>query len=1158
MIFDTVCNDITSIKVLVLNKTSTKNIDHLLIKRLQLKELIPYFKNNNEIENKDDYTTFLNPSYYPESYMKFEYMKDSQDIEELLVYHDLEPWRNQSVVLTIEDGNGSAITEDSIIDNVYHKTICINKLSDINQYYSICENVFKIFKNYIKSLSYMKLKSPNNFMIKQTNKITYLNDSKRTENSNTYYQNTKAKYKINNMDLSVQLHSRKLKYISNILILSGQYKKAMEVLNDCVLELYKNGDFLWLSNALEMLIFCLINIVSITNDQNAEIVIPKCVDYLIVYDKHILVKTKIIKNMLKQVDTNGSSNRGSMDLEHNRPELQNEGHKNVLNIQSLVFLIIQIYEKLIHYLEYTYDEDDNYCTPNIFNSFIINYFWLLHQSIIYNDMNQFLTNFTGIKADLFDSQYLQPIQEDLIYQYKKYEMYNIFKDLSLRESLSFINLHLNMIDQLKNHRTLVLKFFCLIDKFKGDEEFLANNVLKERIFEKLFNLINNESINNKLILKKLITIIMKYSENEDTKTKLASLSLQNHFLFNADEQRLIFANLKHWNNQKDTCLLKSLRILNRSQNQTVLPKIENLAVLEQDDMIDEVYNPFRNRVHAKNEVVEIKHYFIENEVMSVELTFNNYLKIDLNLHSVIINNEHDENSAHFETVDISNKTLISQSESTVVIKFKCLNSLNDTFIDVNNFQFEFEEFENVIVKNVRPNKKKHPRNIVMIIPDIPILNNKSKTKFVLKNNCINENTLSLNRMNTVELKVFDIKIKVNDYTIYNFFNKKKLNKSEHELYEHMISEFYNSITITHQQNLEDLKLLLNFNFKDFKVVNASKFDVVILYGIVIENIKYISELNIPIELDYTDSLIIPNFEILPFNLIPSEQISLPTIEGTEEHGITNSSKAAFDNALKKDDNKEVEKWISFLEKNSNYKWILLLNLRNVTSSAITLNSIYKKEFDNNKEDAFKNDAIVINECSNRKVMIPIEASLFNDISQNQKSTGYNILMNFNKYLQLEYTLNETQYALNVLSNLKLEDCYNSQKLVNRQDISISMADGVNTFRAGESKRIRLEPKMMNKKEGLKEPKKNDNILISLMVLDIITSEDVLEKENTVLINGMRTFNIDQLHQQKEINIDLLFTIPGSYEINCLCEIGEDPSSVLKYFGTRALTVRVVQ
>jgi len=264
-------------------------------------------------------------------------------------------------------------------------------------------------------------------------------------------------------------------------------------------------------------------------------------------------------------------------------------------------------------------------------------------------MNQFLTNFTGIKADLFDSQYLQPIQEDLIYQYKKYEMYNIFKDLSLRESLSFINLHLNMIDQLKNHRTLILKFFCLIDKFKGDDEFLANKILKERIFEKLFNLINNESINNKLILKKLITIIMKYSKNEDTKTKLASLSLQNHFLFNAEEQRLIFADLKHWDNQKDTCLLKSLRILNRSQNQTMLPKIENLAVLEQDDMIDEVYNPFRNRVHAKNEVVEIKHYFIENEVMSVELTFNNYLKIDLNLHSVIINNEHDENRAHFSS-----------------------------------------------------------------------------------------------------------------------------------------------------------------------------------------------------------------------------------------------------------------------------------------------------------------------------------------------------------------------------------------------------------------------------------------------------------------------------------------------------------------------------
>ena len=98
---------------------------------------------------------------------------------------------------------------------------------------------------------------------------------------------------------------------------------------------------------------------------------------------------------------------------------------------------------------------------------------------------------------------------------------------------------------------------------------------------------------------------MKYSKNEDTKTKLASLSLQNHFLFNAEEQRLIFADLKHWDNQKDTCLLKSLRILNRSQNQTMLPKIENLAVLEQDDMIDEVYNPFRNRVQANNEVIRI-------------------------------------------------------------------------------------------------------------------------------------------------------------------------------------------------------------------------------------------------------------------------------------------------------------------------------------------------------------------------------------------------------------------------------------------------------------------------------------------------------------------------------------------------------------------------
>lgn len=61
---DTVYNDITSIKVLVKNTSSVKDINRKLIKQIQLKEIVPHYKNNNDIENKDDYTTFLNPSFF--------------------------------------------------------------------------------------------------------------------------------------------------------------------------------------------------------------------------------------------------------------------------------------------------------------------------------------------------------------------------------------------------------------------------------------------------------------------------------------------------------------------------------------------------------------------------------------------------------------------------------------------------------------------------------------------------------------------------------------------------------------------------------------------------------------------------------------------------------------------------------------------------------------------------------------------------------------------------------------------------------------------------------------------------------------------------------------------------------------------------------------
>lgn len=1145
---DTVYNDITTVKVLVKNRSSVGDINKKLIKQIQLKEIVPHYKNNNEIENKEDYTTYLNPSFFPESFIKFEYTNIGQDIEELLIYHDLEPWRNQLVVLSIADDLSSIEENDCILDNVYYKHMSINDINDINQYYTICQNVYEILKNYIRSVSYMKLKSPNNFMIKETHRVDYLANSKHTENSNTYYQLTKAKYKINNMDAGIQLHSRKMKYIANILMLSGQYKKALDVLDNCVVDFYKNGDFLWLANALEMVVFCLLNIISITNDKDGDIFIPHCIDYLIMYDKHILLKSKVMKSVLKHENTSASENRDSVDIDQVRQNLLERGHKSILNIQGVMFLVVQIYEKLIHYMEYTYDEPDNYATPSILNSTCMNYLWFVHESIVCTDMNEFITSITNLKTDSLNKNYLQPIREDFLLLYKKYEMYGIFKSLNLSDCLRFININLKMIDLLPSEKSVIFKYFYFIETFKNDDGFISNDALKKSIFKRTADLVIKKFKDNKIIFKRLIVLTMKYCSDECLKTDLANLSMKYHFLFNKEEQELIIANLKNWTNERSTCLLKSYRLLKRSETTTAIPKMVNLSVLEQTDVVDEVYNPFRNMSRIKDEIVENKHCFIENDVMSMEFTFNNFLKIDLTLIDVKINNHNFSNIEHFINADEVNSKLVNSTVTNVIVKFRCVNGLGDKYIDINDFEFKFKEFESLNITPVKPYIKNHSKNKVLILPQIPILDSSKPFLFCLDNDCINKEEIIIKRKNVIDLEVFNMKIKVNQYKIHDFFGKKKLNKSEYELYDYMLAEFHKSLTLESDVQKECLKILLNFNFKDYQVANIDCFDIIIEYGMNSEDVKYSSELVVSVKVDYKDTLIIPNFEILPFNLIPSEQIALANNTNHEASSI---------NSFRDDSKNNQEKWISFLENNNEYKWILLLNLRNVSTFDITCKSTYER-YINDEREKYENDNILIKTNSNRKVMIPIEASLFNNIVDSQKSIAYNILMNFKRNIKIKYVKNEKHHIVNLMSNLKLEDCYNSQKLVNRQDILITMDDGVNTFKVGEKKKIRLQPKIFNTESDLKMNRNGDNMLISLMVLDIISSEDVLEKQNIVLINGMRTFNIDQLNQEKIVSIEMLFTIPGCYEINCLCEIGKDPSSVLKYFGTRALTVRVLE
>lgn len=1145
---DTAYNDITSIKVLVKNTSSVKDINNKLVQQIQLKHLVPHYKNSNEIENKDDHATLLNPSFYPESFLKFEYTSISHDIEELLIYHDLEPWRNQLVVLSITDELSSNKKKDCILDNVYYKHMCVNDLNNISQYYTICQNVYEILKNYIRSVSYMKLKSPNNFIIKETKRIDYLANSKHTENSNTYYQLTKAKYKINNMDADIQLQSRKLKYIANILMLAGQYKRALEVLDDCVVDLYKNGDFLWLSNALEMVVFCLLNIISITNDKDGEILIPHCIDYLIIYDKHILLKSKILRNVLKHENSDASDNRDSVDIDRRRQDLLEKGHKKSLNIQSVMFLVVQIYEKVIHYMEYTYDELDNYVTPSILNSTCINYLWLMHESIVHNDMNEFITSITNIKTGTLSKHYLQPIKEDFLLLYKKYEMHGIFKSLDLSDCLRFINLSMKMIDLLPSEKSLIFKYFYFIEKFKNDDGFINNNLLNNYMFEKMAALVIKKFKDNKIILKRMIILALKYCSDDRLKTNLANYSIKYHFLFKREEQELIIANLKTWTKEVNSCLLKSYRILERFEAPTVIPKMESLNVIEQTAVVDEVYNPFRNRSNIKDELVEIKHCFVENEIMIVQFTFNNFLKIDLTLIDVRVNNQDSSNSEHFIKADEVNSKLGKSAITDVVTKFRCVNGLGDKYIDINDFEFKFEELENLNITAVKPYTKNHSKNKVLIIPQIPILDGGESFLLHLDSDCINQEEIIIKRKNSLDLEIFGMRVNVKQYKIHDFFGKRKLNKSEYELYDYMLTEFYKSLSLESDVQKDYLKIHLNFNFKDHKVVNVDSFDLIIHYGIISEDVKYSKELVVSVKVEYEDTLIIPNFEILPFNLIPSEQISL-------ENNINQDTSLIKTSRV--DSTGKQEKWISFLENNSEYKWILLLNLRNISRFDITCKSTYKRYIDDKKE-SYENIDVLIKTNSNRKIMIPIEASLFNNIADPQKSIAYNILTNFKRNIQIEYVKNEKHHLVNLMSNLKLEDCYNSQKLVNRQDILITMDDGVNTFKVGEKKKVQLQPKIFNTESQLKMNSRGDNMLISLMVLDIITSEDVLEKESIVLINGMRTFNIDQLSQEKMVSIEMLFTAPGSYEINCLCEIGKDPSSVLKYFGTRALTVRVLE
>ncbi|OBA26355.1 hypothetical protein HANVADRAFT_53225 [Hanseniaspora valbyensis NRRL Y-1626] len=1151
-------NDITSIKVCVkLNIDYSLNsleLTKILKHKLQLQDLIPFFKSNS-IEEEEDETHLFNPSHFPQSFIKFDYYLEDEinenDDNDLLLYHDLEPWRNTFVKLIVEKNidEKTVFANGSIEENIYCKAVTIDQLNDIKTYHDIASNTFEILKNYYKSLKYLKLRSPSDILVNSEEPIKRVNfqNNNISENSNTYYQWTKAKYKMNNIDLNIQIQSRIIKFKANLLILAGQYKTALKFLNDCIIQFYKNGDFLWLANSLEMIIFVILNLIALSNtmkEGEKDVIVPTCVNYLIDYDKHCICKDKIVKKIhttTHAIDKNSLSANGvqtprnSSDA-HSLPSRNSESFdtniqfdpskKHVIFPQALPLLISNIYDKLIHYCEYTSNEEANFLTPIIFNNTVINYLNFLHLSIKIEDFNKWLNKMTDIEITNFEPNYLQPMQTDLQFQLQKFSKINLINNLPIYHSLRWINLQTSFSDTLSNKRNLIFLVYQWISDNIDSCDFSKARILDEPIESFVYQLILN-NLENQTISRKLIMLVLTISSDSNLINKICEIGLRNYENYNSEEQSTLIKGIETWPSYNESLLVSS-EVLERNINEADLPVVELLKNTddEKEFVKDEVFNPFRNKDYSRTEKLPIiEHAYIKNEIISLNLHFRNYYNIDLLINDINVDFPLKE---FFEIIDFESTILAARKITKIEIKIKCLMDYSVDTKEIDKFVVKIAEFKNdtILMKIL----KKPCIHSFKILPEQPLLKNPSTIKSIINFDTFNKCDHLIKNLNTTELEIFNIAINVNNKEMNPliFFNKKKVNIAETQLYDHMIDQLKQSIKVNYNfvEN-KDVKLDISLDFMKFQIAHAHKIDIIIKYGLIKENIKYISSLTVPWNLQFNEKLIVTNLEIIPFNTIPSEQISLGEISN-EDANVQSK-----------------ESWMQFIEKNHDFKWLLLLNIRNISKEEIVLKYSY--------DDIFKSEEFLIDADRNRRVIIPIESSLFDNNTKNGKNTAYNILMNFNNLIHLFYgdMKNFFEYKMNLLSNIKLEDCYNSQKLVNRNDISIYLSKNENILSMGQTATIVLKPGTNIFKNKIQ------NVLVSLMVIDTITGEDVLQDDkNTVLLNGMRTFNIDG--NQEAVTIDCIFLIPGNYEINCLCEIGDDPSRVVKFFSTRAFNVRVVQ
>lgn len=1144
MLNSSFANDITFVKVCVkLNfecADGKLNLNKILKQKLRLKEVIPYYNIDSESKGWE----MFDPSCFKESFIKFKYysvdeMSEKED-DDFLLYHDLEPWRNTFVNLVVEEGLEEKSQPGVIEENIYRKTVTVKELDDMNTYYDITANVFKILNNYYKSLKYLKLKSPSDVLVSSEETVNRVNfQNNVSEASSTYYQWTKAKYKMNNTDLNIQISSRQLKFKANLLILAGQYQSALECLNDCIIQFYKNGDFLWLANALEMLIFVILNIAAISDSVNEgiELVVPSSVDYLIDYDKHCICRDKITKRShlpkrsVEKISNGQKTPRESTDA----PSLKSvtsdnvDGKtvgapkKHVIFLQALPLLICDIYEKLVHYYEYTANEASNFVTTITLNNTVINYLHVLHLSIITSDFNEWLEKLTDIKVFDFEPHYLQPIMTDLQFQLKKFEKINLVKNLPIFHSFKWIQLQTSLSKTLDNERNLIFLIYSWISANINGCDFTKLFIFNESVIDFLFHFVLKK-LDNKIITRKLVILLISISQSSAMINQVCEIGVKNYEIFSALEQRTLFEGLKGWPRDNKS-LLVTYEAVQRNSGNNVLPDAELAEKVQSEQKVDldEVFNPYRDKDYSRAEKLPVvEHIYIKNETIILNLVFKNYYNIDLLVTNIKLCTEQKQFLA---VVDFTPARLQFLKTTIVTVKVKCIKEFAEGFIEYESFIVNIAEFQNDDIRMYELNK----RSVKMfkVLPEQPLLSNRSPLESTFNCDTVNKCELLIQRENDIDIEIFDIKAQFDDAIMnpLEFFGKMKINRAESYLYDYMVTQLQQSINIKHIFDKKNLCLNIEADFKKFKAAPASKINIIVKYGLTRDNIKYISTLNVPWNIMYNEKLIVTNLEILPLNTIPSEQISLGELSDYNEAG-------------------KRESWLHFIEKDQDFKWLLLLNVRNISSKEITLNYRY--------EDKFQSENYLFSPERNQRIIIPIESSLFDNNLSNEKGTAYNILMNFNNLIHINYTENKElgEYEMNLLANVKLEDCFNSQKLVNRQDISIYLSQHENVLTKGQIATIVLKPGLNLSKN------KSQNILVSLMVIDTITGKDVLQDSfNTVLINGMRTFNIDG--NQKSVTVDCIFLLPGNYEINCLCEIGDDPSRVVKFFSTRPFTVRVI-